>query len=33
VWNPSATGRRARVAEREFELGPARIETVRVPPP
>ena len=29
VWNPSDVSRGARVGERETELGPARIETVR----
>jgi alpha-mannosidase len=33
VWNPSATKLRAGVAGRLFELGPARIETMRVPTP
>jgi alpha-mannosidase len=30
VWNPSSTARHAKVGGREIELGPARIETVRL---
>jgi mannosylglycerate hydrolase len=33
VWNPFDTTRRASIAGRELELGPARIETMRVPMP
>jgi alpha-mannosidase len=31
IWNPSMEPRTARVADREVILGPARIETVRLP--
>jgi len=32
IWNPSTTEtRQARVGDRTFEIGPARIETVRLP--
>jgi 2-O-(6-phospho-alpha-D-mannosyl)-D-glycerate hydrolase len=31
IWNPSMEPRTARVADREVVLGPARIETVRLP--
>jgi alpha-mannosidase len=33
LWNPSDASRQASVGERKIELGPARIETVRLPKP